>query len=183
MSATVIELMARSISRGVNRFPVVTICRPICAEGYSKSVTEECSRHCGTDVFSDSSGAVQAQQQGSLQLRLCSLNFNLRRCQGHSGPLLQGKVGEIINGGQAEKAGISNCPKKTLRVPRSLFSDTVDTPQTSVRVRSRERHEAVGQVVARDDVAQFAAQHGSGTERSIPVAHDAGKNHHGEVVG
>ena len=65
----------------------------------------------------------------------------------------------------------------------SLLGHEVDTPQTSVRVRRGEGHEAVGEVVGRDDVAQLATQLRGGTQRSIPVTHDAGKDHHGEVVG
>jgi hypothetical protein len=54
-----------------------------------------------THVLGNGSGTVQTQKQRSLQLRLCSLDFHLRRCQRHSGPLLEGEVGKVIDGSQA----------------------------------------------------------------------------------
>jgi len=65
----------------------------------------------------------------------------------------------------------------------SLLGGQVNSPKTSVRVRRREAHKAVGQVVARDDVRQLLAQQWAGTQTPVPVTHDAAHDHHREVVG
>lgn len=64
-----------------------------------------------------------------------------------------------------------------------LFRNEVDTPETSVRVRSRKGHVRVGKVVARDDMGQPAAQQGARTEGPIPVTKDTLHDEHGPVVG
>lgn len=64
-----------------------------------------------------------------------------------------------------------------------LFRNEVDTPETSVRVRSRKGHVRVGEVVARDDMGQPAAQQGAGTQGPIPVTKDTLHDEHGPVVG
>lgn len=64
-----------------------------------------------------------------------------------------------------------------------VFGNHVDSPQTRVRVRSRERHERVGQVVGRDGVRESGREDRLGSERPIPIAHHALHDEHGIVIG
>jgi hypothetical protein len=99
-------------------------------------------------------------------------------------------VGQVVDDGEAAESSdknrqfrdyVSECD--IARPVNSLLGGHVDSPETSVRVRRREAHKAVGQVVARDDVRQLGAQQRARTQTSVPVAHDAAHDHHREVVG
>ena len=147
-------------------------------------------RSRGTHVLGDGGGSVETQQQTGLQLRLGTLNLDRSGGERHSGPFSEGKVGQVVDDGEAAESSdknrqfrdyVSECD--IARPVNSLLGGHVDSPETSVRVRRREAHKAVGQVVARDDVRQLGAQQRARTQTSVPVAHDAAHDHHGEVVG
>ena len=87
------------------------------------------------DILSNSSCAVQAEQEASLQLALGTLDLNFVGADRHTSPLLQGEVGQVV---EVDK----------------VLGDEVCTPETGVRVGGREGHEAVGEVVGRDDVGE-----------------------------
>ena len=147
-------------------------------------------RSRGTHVLGDGGGTVETQQQTSLQLRLGTLDLDRGRSERHAGPFSEGKVGQVVDDGEAARSHAKTGGQFRIRAWTStrsshdlLFGSHVDSPKTSVRVRRRKAHKAVGEVVARDDVRQLGAQQRAGTQASIPVAHDTAHDHHGEVVG
>lgn len=70
-----------------------------------------------SDILSNGGGSVQAQEHASLELALGPLNFHLRGGNRHSRPLPEGKVGEVIK-------------------VHEVLAHEIDTPETSVRIRS-----------------------------------------------
>ena len=63
-----------------------------------------------------------------------------------------------------------------------VLGDKVDPPQARVRVRRREAHVRVGEVVRRDDVAQARREQRRRPQRAVPVAEDGLQDEHREVV-
>lgn len=65
-----------------------------------------------TNVFGDSGGAIERQEDGGLQLSLGALNLGLGDVDGETGPFAEGEVDEVIE--------ISK-----------ILADKVDTPETA----------------------------------------------------
>ncbi|KAI3480564.1 hypothetical protein L1887_57284 [Cichorium endivia] len=117
-----------------------------------------------SNVLGNGGGAVEAEQQARLELRLGTLHLTLGGCGAHALPLTKREVDEIVE-------------------LQEVLRDHVDTPETRVRVRGGEVHERVGEVVGRDNVRQARREQRARAERAVPVAHDALQHEHGEVVG
>ena len=98
-----------------------------------------------TDVLRNSSGAIEAEEQGSLQLALGALNLHIRGVDRHTRPLTEREVAHVIH-------------------VLEVLGDEVDAPETSIRVAGRERHEAVREAVGGDDVGQAGRHKASGTK-------------------
>ena len=65
---------------------------------------------------------------------------------------------------------------------REILRGEVDAPKAGVGVRGGERHEAVGEVVGRDDVRETGGEERRSAHGTVPVADDGLHDHHGEVV-
>jgi len=70
-----------------------------------------------TNVLSNSSGAIEGEKDGGLELGLGTLDFGFCDVVGEAGPFAESKVDEIIETGDN-------------------VSDEVDTPETSKRLVS-----------------------------------------------
>lgn len=80
--------------------PVVISCRPIYRQVASQSSQVNqvnVRREEETHVLGDGGGTVKTQQQGSLELRLGTLDFGNGGTYRHSGPFFEGKVGKVVN--------------------------------------------------------------------------------------
>lgn len=141
---------------------MVINCRPICIKVRKEKEREREKRE--TYVFGDGGGTVETQQEGSLELRLGTLDFGDSGTCRHAGPFFEGKVGKVVD-------------------VHDVFGNEIDTPETGVRVGSRKGHVRVGKVVAGDDMGQPAAQQGARAQGPIPVTKDTLHDEHGPVVG
>lgn len=105
--------------------PEVLLCDPLNLRGRNRvdGLLKLLGRHATAardklpaDILRDRGRAVEAKEQARLELTLCALDFNIRRADGHAGPLLEGEVNEVV-----EVDGV--------------LGDEVDAPETSVGVR------------------------------------------------
>lgn len=115
------------------------------------------------NVLGNGGGAVEGQEDGSLELGLGALRLGLADVGGETHPLADGEVDEIVDA-------------------LLLVGDEVDTPKTGVAVAGGEAHEAVGQVVAVDETAELAALVGSVAHGLVVVADDGLSDESGVVV-
>lgn len=115
------------------------------------------------EVLGNGSRAVEAEQQACLELALCALDLHILRANRHACPLLEGEVRKVVQ-------------------VHEVLGHKVDAPEAGVRVRRREGHEAVREVVGRDNVGELRGHQRRGAERAVPVAHDGLHDEHGEVV-
>lgn len=120
--------------------------------------------HLATNILGNGGGAVQAQEEGGLELLLGTLNLGSGDRGGQTGPLLLGKVDQVI-------------------LAVLVLSDEVDTEQTSVSVGGVEGHERVGQLALVDNAGQAGGGVGRGAEGAVPGANDRLHHEHGIVVG
>lgn len=116
-----------------------------------------------SNVIGNGKGTVEGEEETSLGLRLGSLDLGKGRGDGHSGPLFEGKVDQVVDIGQ-------------------VLGDQVDTPETSVVVGRIEVLERVGEVVGGYNVGEFGAQQWGSTQSSVPVSKDARQDKEWPVV-
>lgn len=120
--------------------------------------------HLASDILGNGGGTVQAQEERRLELLLGTLNLGSGDRGGQTGPLLLGKVDQII-------------------LAVLVLGDEVDTEETSVGVRGVERHERVGQLVLVNNARQSGGGVSRGTEGAVPGTDDGLHDEHGVVVG
>lgn len=117
-----------------------------------------------SNILSNGSSAVKAQEQRSLELGLRTLDLGVRDGLRDAGPLTEREVDEIVDLGE-------------------LVGDEVDTPETGVRVGGREGHEGLGEIVLVHKGREARAEVGSVAHGAVPVANDGLGDESGEVVG
>lgn len=116
-----------------------------------------------SNVLRDSRGAVQGQQNRSLQLGLRTLNLGIADLEGETRPLTESEVDKVVNAGEVVRY-------------------QVDTPKTGVGVGGAEGHEGVGELVLVHEGAELAAKVRRVAHSTVPVANNSLSDKGSEVV-
>lgn len=132
------------------------------------------------DILGNSRGAIQRQEDGSLELGLGALNLGLGDVDGETSPLTESKVNKVVNLGELVGHKVDTPETREWVSKNRVKSAVQDSP--GVAVASGEAHEAVGKAVLVDESAELAAGVGGVAKSLVVVANNGLGDKSGEVV-